>query len=276
MSRCMPFPPPGYLWNGVEGEALTELIKLNRERVEAEKERKEEKRRREKERKKRREDDEIIEEMQSRKSRHKDGRNKRSREKSDNQRKRKHENSSHTEELKQPMISYRSYDSSDNSQNRVREKNRWSANGYPNHGFIVHFDFQWQKHKDRAAQSIKPFCADPTWMDILVQEEFEMDFRTRKDQLCSTSRMPTAFAQKMASSAIRDRCQPPPQMEVVTDHEEAETAPASSSSESALQVESQYRALIVNWVPPPLQTDHHKFDDQEWLFQRTQPRSDMT
>ncbi|KAF5443777.1 hypothetical protein F2P56_036311 [Juglans regia] len=210
--------------------------------------------------------------MESQKSRHKDDRNKRSREKSDNQRKRKHEtegseNSSLRYELEQPMISYRSYDSSDNSQNSEREKNRWSANGYRNHGFIVHFDFQWQKHKDRAAQSIKPFCADPTWMDILVQEEFEMDFRTRKDQLCSTSRMSTTFAKKMASSAIRERCQPPPQTEVVTDHEKAE---------SALQVESQYRALIVNWVPPPLQTDHHKFDDQEWLFQRTQPRSDMT
>jgi hypothetical protein len=28
MSRCIPFPPPGYVWNGVGGEALIELIKV--------------------------------------------------------------------------------------------------------------------------------------------------------------------------------------------------------------------------------------------------------
>ena len=57
--------------------------------------------------------------------------------------------------------------------------------------------------------------------------------------------------------------------------EKAETAPALSLSEScSLQMESQYRVLIVNWVPPPLQNEHPKFDDQEWLFQRRQPRSD--
>lgn len=28
MSRCIPFPPPGYVWNGEGGEALIELIKV--------------------------------------------------------------------------------------------------------------------------------------------------------------------------------------------------------------------------------------------------------
>lgn len=28
MSRCMRFPPPGYLWNGVGGQPLRELIKV--------------------------------------------------------------------------------------------------------------------------------------------------------------------------------------------------------------------------------------------------------
>jgi hypothetical protein len=29
MSRCIRFPPPGYVWNGVKGEALIELIKVS-------------------------------------------------------------------------------------------------------------------------------------------------------------------------------------------------------------------------------------------------------
>ncbi|KAK6282886.1 hypothetical protein POUND7_016711 [Theobroma cacao] len=49
MSRCLPFPPPEYVRNGVSGEALLELIKVQRERVKAEGEKKKEKRRSKKE-----------------------------------------------------------------------------------------------------------------------------------------------------------------------------------------------------------------------------------
>ncbi|CAL2279671.1 unnamed protein product [Prunus armeniaca] len=59
MYRCMPFPPPGYLWKGVGGQALVELIKLNRGKVEADKEGKKEKMRRRKEKRKRKENVEI-------------------------------------------------------------------------------------------------------------------------------------------------------------------------------------------------------------------------
>ncbi|GLU02731.1 hypothetical protein SLE2022_199710 [Rubroshorea leprosula] len=46
MSRCLPFPPPGYARNGVTGEALLQLIKVRREEAKAERKRKKKERRR--------------------------------------------------------------------------------------------------------------------------------------------------------------------------------------------------------------------------------------
>nr|POE54053.1 hypothetical protein CFP56_35901 [Quercus suber] len=250
MSRCIPFPPPGYVWNGEGGEALIELIKLNRERVEAEKERKKEKRRRKKEKrrrkkeeKRRREDGEVGQEMQNQQNRNKDGSKKRSWEKGDNEKGRKYEAqgleaSSLTEELEQPTISDCIYDSSDNSNNIKRNRVKCSPNASHNHE--SHFNFQLQKHKDQAALSSKPACSTPTCMDTLVQQEFEMDPRPRNDKFCSTFGLPTT-SQEMASGTTREMCLSPFPTEVVSD-EKAETAPALSLSEScSLQMESQYR-----------------------------------
>lgn len=248
--------------------------------------------------------------MQNQQNRNKDGSKKRSWKKGDNEKGRKYEaqgleTSSLTEELEQPTISDCIYDSSDNSNNINRKRVKCSPNASHNHGMSVyispflgsqfasqvchifsdtyichhvfttesHFNFQLQKHKDQAALSSKPACSTPTCTDTLVQQEFEMDPRPRKDKFCSTFGLPTT-AQEMASGTTREMCLSPFPTEVVSD-EKAETAPALSLSEScSLQMESQYRVLIVNWVPPPLQNEHPKFDDQEWLFQRRQPRSD--
>ena len=79
----------------------------------------------------------------------------------------------------------------------------------------------------------------------------------------------------MASGPTRETWHPSSQTQVVAD-EKAETAPAFTFSRSdSMQMESQYRTLIVNWIPHPLQIEHPKFDDQEWLFQKRQHRSDM-
>uniref|UniRef100_A0A2N9INJ4 Uncharacterized protein n=1 Tax=Fagus sylvatica TaxID=28930 RepID=A0A2N9INJ4_FAGSY len=178
---------------------------LNRERVEAKKERKKkkkrrrrkEKRRRKKEKKRSREDSELGQEMQSQKNRHKDDRKKRS----------------------------SIYDSSDNSNNR--KKARCSPNNFHNHG--SHFHFTMQKHKDQAAQSTKPLCSTPVWMDILVQQEFEMDPRLSKEKFCSSSGTSITTAQEMTSRPTREMCHSPSRTEVVAD-EKSETAKSSSLS----------------------------------------------
>ncbi|KAK9271006.1 hypothetical protein L1049_026594 [Liquidambar formosana] len=51
MSRCFPYPPPGYVRNGASGEALIESIKLQRERENANTERRKERKGEKKEKK---------------------------------------------------------------------------------------------------------------------------------------------------------------------------------------------------------------------------------
>ncbi|KAK3193950.1 hypothetical protein Dsin_025260 [Dipteronia sinensis] len=46
MSRCVPFPPPGFVWNGVSGTDLPKLIQFIREKTAAEMKRKKKKKRR--------------------------------------------------------------------------------------------------------------------------------------------------------------------------------------------------------------------------------------
>jgi hypothetical protein len=96
--------------------------------------------------------------------------------------------------------------------------------------------------------------------------DFHLLLQKHKDQagqsskpVCSTPGMSTTIAQEMASGPTREMWHPSSQTQVVADE----------------KAESQYRALIVNWIPHPLQIEHPKFDDQEWLFQRRQHRSDM-
>ncbi|KAK7280764.1 hypothetical protein RJT34_25831 [Clitoria ternatea] len=77
MSRCFPFPPPGYIRNGARSEALIESIKLREEIEKAEKDRKErkerkrEKKERKKEKKERKHKDGTSKEKKEKK--HKDG-----------------------------------------------------------------------------------------------------------------------------------------------------------------------------------------------------------
>ncbi|KAL9666038.1 hypothetical protein QQ045_000360 [Rhodiola kirilowii] len=52
MSRCFPYPPPGYVCNRATGDALIESIKIEREKEKTKQERKEQKRREKEERKK--------------------------------------------------------------------------------------------------------------------------------------------------------------------------------------------------------------------------------
>ncbi|KAK1561993.1 hypothetical protein Q3G72_004580 [Acer saccharum] len=70
MSRCVPFPPPGFMWNGARDEALLDLIKVRRENTAAEKRRNKEDKRRKKKENEELEDGEIMERKCSSRHRH--------------------------------------------------------------------------------------------------------------------------------------------------------------------------------------------------------------
>ncbi|EOX97648.1 hypothetical protein QUC31_015592 [Theobroma cacao] len=379
MSRCLPFPPPGYVRNGVSGEALLEQIKVQRERVMAEREKKKEKWRSKKEMRKEREQGEICEQKPGHHERHKRLRSNEGGGRSENQGKTEYGtqemgSSGLTEELKQP-ISDSFYESSDNSRSIHKKRNSGSRNECGN---IVQIDVQLQKHKTPEALSRKPDCST-IMMDSVVQKKLELPV---EEHFSSASGVPATDVQEFVPPPLRelshssqtariykdekskmtlteqfreleekkwlprplqieqfdvgdqegllgrkpprgDICETSNASSVVLHHgystacpydqhllhsllmldsgvqkkleldptpvqeqlssdcvpatdEKCEMAPTSSCSEiSLLQIESQFRELVANWLPPSLQSEHFDIGDQDWLFETKQPRSNI-
>ncbi|MBA0608225.1 hypothetical protein Golax_019052, partial [Gossypium laxum] len=131
MSRCFPYPPPGYVKNGIRDEALIESIKIKREEEKAKKERKKEKKekkekkREKKERDKSRDSGEAESKKHGHKKRHKDERSKEDQKGGDRQKKRENEvecfeKSTLTEEHGQAVGPQNSSDSTLNSSKRQK------------------------------------------------------------------------------------------------------------------------------------------------------------
>ncbi|XVE67160.1 hypothetical protein DITRI_Ditri08aG0138400 [Diplodiscus trichospermus] len=260
MSRCLPFPPPEYVWNGVSGRTLLELIKVQRERVKAEREKKKEEKRRKKEKNKESEQGEIGKKKQGHHKRHKRLRINEGEERSKNQGKGEYEiqeleTSSLTEELEQP-IPDSLYESSDNSQSIRRKRKNISCN---DHGCHVQIDFQLQKHKSPEALSSKAYCSTRL-MDSIVQKKLELPV----EEQISTSAMLTTDVQEFVPPPLKELC-----------HSSQKARLNMDKKSDMTQTESQFRELVVNWIPPPVQTEHFDVGDQEWLLNIKQPRIDI-
>ncbi|KAF8377803.1 hypothetical protein HHK36_031188 [Tetracentron sinense] len=276
MSRCFPFPPPGYERNGTRDEALIESIKLQRER---EKERRKEKKGKKKENKeKARGNGDIKKKKYSHEKRHKDERSKVDQKGGDHQKKREDE----TEQLEKSglteehehgqQVSFQNlYDSSDSTQNSKKRKMHSSpSDGSHSHseGSTVQIRLPVQKHKNpELLSNNEGSCSTFGRLHIVPQEKYEIVLRPSREQPSSTSRTKTV-AQEIAPRPCKEQhCSTSGRTEILV-QEKAETFPASSFFGSdSLQIESQFRDLMENWVPPLMQIGRTEFDDQEWLFE---------
>ncbi|KAK1586448.1 hypothetical protein Q3G72_002655 [Acer saccharum] len=156
MSRCFPYPPPGYVRNGIRDEALIESIKLQREGEKAKKEGKKDKKREKKqkdkkEKEKSRGNGEVESKQHRHKKRHRDERSQENEKGRDPQNKTKNEkeqleNSGLTEEHGHPVGSQNSSDSTLNSQKR--QKLNSSPDGGHNSGSIIRIRLPLQRQKD--------------------------------------------------------------------------------------------------------------------------------
>ncbi|KAM5550068.1 hypothetical protein ABKV19_001159 [Rosa sericea] len=224
MSRCMLFPPPGYLWNGVGGQPLIQLIKLN-----ANRERKKEKRRR-KEKRKRREHLETVE-----------------------QRRKDLDSTSLTEKVKpaQPMEFHFQHDSSENFQIIERRKAIvLHPNGQHDHG-----------------NGVKSLCA--CWVLCLHHSDIDVGLLPCLFELgrcvhqVLSSKQIDIFQQVLGSRPFCEFHYPNGKLKVISDS-------------GSLLIESQFRELILNWVPPPLETPNTEFGDQQWPYDRGPLRNDTS
>ncbi|CAA3021496.1 Hypothetical predicted protein [Olea europaea subsp. europaea] len=279
MSRCFPYPPPGYSLSRAGNEALIESIKLQKEREKSNEERKKEKRREKKE--KRKEKKEKTNENSRGKSHNVDnacvGENIWMDSRGGLLHKGKKaeieqlEKSSLTEELEQPACSRIPSSSSESTENSNKRKRRTSSIGGSNSlGNIIKIRLPSRKKNEPDASFDKPqLCSTSGRMDIPVQRKDEIAVRASRGTVCSTSQgthnlvrgVPAGTDKELVFSASR-------QTEAAAHVKLGSSFGASAALTPMQRLELQYKNLVENWVPPDLHTLANDLDDQEWLFQR--------
>ncbi|KAB5541590.1 hypothetical protein DKX38_014564 [Salix brachista] len=240
MSRCIRFPPPGYVWNGVKGEALIELIKVWRNcdlrfgdnvtcigRISGEEEGSEggeiKKKRHNHHRRlvqRRSEDDDESSYYQA---------------KNDHEFRRT-ERKTLAEELEQPSILDSLYDSFGTSHSAKRK----GPERCHNHGSVFWIDIRLQGHEDRELVFGKP-VGSITATDFLVQTKSEFPKSCTREQFFSTCSEFTSNAFESDRPGV-ELCHSCSQTELVRDRKAG----------SELQdTELNLRELVVNWIPFP-------------------------
>lgn len=207
MSRCFPYPPPGYARNGIRDEALVESIKLQREGQKAKKEKKKEKKQEKREKGKTRGGGDIESKKHSHKKRRKDERSKEDQKGGELQKRTENETeqiekSSLTEERGHPVGSQTSSDSTLNS--NKRQKLSSPPNGRHNAGSIIRIRLPAQRHRDpevlplREQPCLAPGSSDDASVQVM-HEPAPIPSREGVENPCSASgKMCPEFAMRLS------------------------------------------------------------------------------
>ncbi|KAJ8540895.1 hypothetical protein K7X08_001711 [Anisodus acutangulus] len=259
MSRCFPYPPPGYSMNRASNEALIESIKLQKEREIAKAEKKDKKR--EKKEKKR-------EEKKAKTESSKLGLDKGTHDfkgkylfKCLDDEAEQLERSNLTEEHGNAVCSQNSSCSSDSTQNSNKRKRPASPShaGIQAHGSIIRIRLS------KKGVQAETLTSKENHLPIPAQQVAEVTVRTISER-----------ANPLSKTTNNQSCHPP--LPVVGPRPSTsgriysvavDKATPSCSKVHENSIEFQYKNLIENWFPPSLQSDNLDFDDdQDWLFQR--------
>ncbi|CAI9777904.1 unnamed protein product [Fraxinus pennsylvanica] len=283
MSRCFPYPPPGYSLSRASNEALIESIKLQNKREKSNEGRKKEKRTEKKERRKeKKEKKKAKTNRKSGKSHNVD--NVRGEEKNwvDSRGKLLHEGrkaeieqlerSSLTEELEQPLCSRIPSSSSESTENSNKRKRHTSSiDGSNSLGNIIKIRLPSKKMKNEPDTSFdKPqLCSTSGRMYFPAQRNDEIALRASRGTVCPTSQgahnlvqgFRTGTDQELVFSASR-------QMEAAAQGKLGTSSGANTVLTPMQRLELQYMNLVDNWVPPELHALANYPNDQEWLSQR--------
>nr|XP_016510196.1 PREDICTED: uncharacterized protein LOC107827558 [Nicotiana tabacum] len=261
MSRCFPYPPPGYSLNtAANNEALIESIKLQREREIAKAEKKEKKREKKQKKGKRREEKKAKESSNP-------GFDKATHEskgmylfKCLEDEAEQLERSNLTEEHGQAVCSQNSSCSSDSTQNSNKRK-RPASPSHGNiqaHGSIIRIRLSKKGGQGEMSTAKEKQLRKP------AQKDAEVTVRTIAERA-----NPLQKATNNQCCPSLSVLEPSPSTSGWTDCVAVDkTATALCSKEHENSIEFQYKNLIENWLPPSLQTEHLGVDDESWLFQR--------
>ncbi|KAL3514791.1 hypothetical protein ACH5RR_027508 [Cinchona calisaya] len=267
MSRCFPYPPPGYKLNKACNGALIDSIKLQKERENAKAERKKEKRE-SKEKKKAQEVKAKIDHDTPRG------------ESWDNikggflQKERKEdseqlERSSITEEHEKPVCSQNPSYSSDSTENSSKRKRHGtSLNGNPARGHILRIRLRSQKCIQNDIKGCdEQLCSTSGRIDKPAEHKNDA-IRADPDKSCSSS-LASDFIVHGLPRPDKELTQANSSRQPDITSEEIMHADSGSSRYKKLKrVAERYRDLIENWTPPSQLGEHMVIDDEDWLFGR--------
>ncbi|CAI9763807.1 unnamed protein product [Fraxinus pennsylvanica] len=278
MSRCFPYPPPGYSLSRASNEALIELIKLQKERAKSNEERKKEKRREKKERRKeKREKKKEKTNENSGKSQNIDNAHVGENIWMDSKGGLLHkgrkaeieqlERSSLTEEHEQPVYSRIPSSSSDSTENsNKRKRNTSSIGGSNNLGNIIKIRLPSRKKNEPDTSFDKPqLCSTSGRMDFPVQQKDEIALRASRGTVCTTSQGTNNLVQEVPARTEHELVFSASRQTEAADVKLGTSFGASAALTPIKRLELQYKNLVENWVPHALHPLANDPDDQEWL-----------
>ncbi|CAA0811132.1 Unknown protein [Striga hermonthica] len=252
MSRCFPYPPPGYALSRASKDALIESIKLQNDKAKSKEQRKEEKRREKKEKRKEKKD----------KVKHKHGISNLVPTQFDEkllpvtklaEPQQQFEGSSVTEEYGKPvclLVPSTSSDSTENSKKRKRDTSPVEA--ACGHGKIIRIKLPVKKPSQLSASTNElqqQTCSTSQMEDVTIS-------KNERDRICFTSSQP------IETPVARKTTNPP--------------VPSAVDMTPMRKLELQYIDLMDSLVVPPQQQDSfidEADDDLDWLLKSKNRKS---
>ncbi|XP_057794874.1 uncharacterized protein LOC131011111 [Salvia miltiorrhiza] len=302
MSRCFPYPPPGYALSSDRKDALIESIKLQKQKVQAEEQMKKEKRRDKKEKKKDKKE----------KKDKKDRKDKRSQKKDNSDIVHSHfgeniwtakadfshngskiepeqlERSSLTEEHAKPVCLRGPSSSSDSTENSNKRKRQSSpVDVSRGHGKIIRIRLSSKKQNQSDAPPVneQKHCSTSGRIHGPPQIENDVSLRQRSEGFCSTSGSTSNVGQSLVlktggewihvasnrvktAAPLQTNALPAPAKKIKTASPlETKALPVANTVLTAMQKEVLlYQNLIENWVPPQMHDGCVDNGDEDWLF----------
>ncbi|KAK4429407.1 hypothetical protein Salat_1241100 [Sesamum alatum] len=283
MSRCFPYPPPGYTLSRASEEALIESIKLQKERKSKE-ERKKDKKREKEEKKK-----EKKEKKKEKKEKKKEKKDKTHQNldksgivqghigksiwpdakgellhKGGQAEPEQLEGSSLTEERGQPArlcAPSTSSDSTENSNKRKRDSS--PADGACGHSKIIRIRLPSKKPNESHASD--QICSTSGRTLFPSQNKDDISLRHSRGNVCCASQGTSNIGQGLSRKTDREQiCSTSGQISPVTAVKTGIPSANNTVMTPMQRMELQYKNLIENWVPPQWQDSS---DGQDWLFQ---------
>ncbi|KAL7207432.1 hypothetical protein ACSBR1_029395 [Camellia fascicularis] len=273
MSRCFPYPLPGYSAKRDSNVALIESIKLRREREEkARTERKKESKREKKEKKREKQANAKqngSEFGHGKKRKFNDEKTKKLKEervylkgthiqKNGEDEAEQLERSGLTEEHELPVCSRNPYYSSDSTENSSKRRRQLPpVNGIRTHGNIIRIRLTSQKQKESD--------------DVVTKERLACTSGRTDSTSQHNSEIGCGWSQVFCSTSVGIDASSQVLTEPIKDEGGSSSGIASiapSYVNKIRKVDSFYKDLIENWVAPLVQSEQTDLGEQEWLFQR--------